>query len=249
MSIAGWLMLFAEAAAVSDDDRVHEAAAGLAAGLRESWGRERRDRRRRGRRRRLSPGRSRRAFPAPDLQAAIDELERLVGAAYRARRRPLAGGRRRARAAGRSRQRRLRAADGLRVHRPPAVLDARGGADAVRGAHARGCRAPAVLRRRNRRRSPSRSTAKRPRCCTVSTRFTAPTSIRDAAVVAPAADYGRDAERILRWLAPQVPELGLAGAVYGLAAADWHSACFEIGNPPSTIALPCPSIARRSFLL
>ena len=41
---------------------------------------------------------------------------------------------------------------------------------------------------------------------------------REAAVVAPAADYGRDAERILRWLAPEVPEAGLAGAVYGLAA-------------------------------
>ena len=35
-------MLFVEAAAVSDDDRVREAAGGLAAGLRESWGRERR---------------------------------------------------------------------------------------------------------------------------------------------------------------------------------------------------------------
>ncbi len=41
----------------------------------------------------------------------------------------------------------------------------------------------------------------------------------EAAVVAPAADYGRDAERILRWLAPQMPETGLAGAVFGLAAA------------------------------
>ena len=40
--LAGWLMLFAEAAAVSEDDRVHEAAGGLAAVLRESWGRERR---------------------------------------------------------------------------------------------------------------------------------------------------------------------------------------------------------------
>ena len=38
-------------------------------------------------------------------------------------------------------------------------------------------------------------------------------------MVAPAADYGRDAERILRWLAPEVAEAGLAGAVYGLAAA------------------------------
>ena len=38
------------------------------------------------------------------------------------------------------------------------------------------------------------------------------------AVVASDADYRRDAGRILQWLAPAAPELGLAGAVYGLAA-------------------------------
>ena len=54
---------------------------------------------------------------------------------------------------------------------------------------------------------------------------------REAAVVAPAADYGRDAERILRWLAPQMPETGLAGAVFGLAAAGGFAPRFEIGNP------------------
>jgi len=78
---AGWLMLFAEAAAVSEDDRVHEAAGGLAAGLRESWGRERR----------IAMGaagidaclRAEAAgLAGAGLQAAIDELERLVGAAY-----------------------------------------------------------------------------------------------------------------------------------------------------------------------
>ena len=42
---------------------------------------------------------------------------------------------------------------------------------------------------------------------------------REGAVVAPSGYYGRVAERILRWLAPQVPEAGLGGAVYGLAAA------------------------------
>ena len=44
-----------------------------------------------------------------------------------------------------------------------------------------------------------------------------------AAVVASEADYHRDAGRILQWLAPAAPELGLAGAVYGLAAGDWQS--------------------------
>ena len=44
-----------------------------------------------------------------------------------------------------------------------------------------------------------------------------------AAVVASDADYERDAGQILRWLAPAAPELGLAGAVYGLAAGDWQS--------------------------
>ena len=36
----GWLMLFADAAAVSDDDRLRNAAGGLTASLREAWGRE-----------------------------------------------------------------------------------------------------------------------------------------------------------------------------------------------------------------
>ena len=74
-------MLFAEAAAVSDDDRVHEAAAGLAAVLRESWGRERE----------VAVGAAgvdaclraeASRHSGASLQAAIDELERLVGSAY-----------------------------------------------------------------------------------------------------------------------------------------------------------------------
>ncbi len=44
-----------------------------------------------------------------------------------------------------------------------------------------------------------------------------------AAVVASDADYRRDAERILQWLAPVAAELGMAAAVYGLAATDWQS--------------------------
>jgi hypothetical protein len=44
-----------------------------------------------------------------------------------------------------------------------------------------------------------------------------------AAVVAAGADYGRDAANILYELAPQAPRLGLEGAVFALAASDWHS--------------------------
>jgi len=46
---------------------------------------------------------------------------------------------------------------------------------------------------------------------------------RDAAVIAPGADYDGDAARILESLAKDAPGYGLAGAVYGLAAAEQHS--------------------------
>jgi hypothetical protein len=46
---------------------------------------------------------------------------------------------------------------------------------------------------------------------------------REAAVIAPGADYDDDAARILRALAADAPGHGLAGAVYGLAAAELQS--------------------------
>jgi hypothetical protein len=46
---------------------------------------------------------------------------------------------------------------------------------------------------------------------------------REAAVIAPGADYDEDAARILESLAADAPSRGLAGAVYGLAAAEHHS--------------------------
>src|SRR3954471_7804185 len=79
--LSGWLMLFVEAAAVSEDDRVRQAASDLAGRLRESWGRERR----------IAVGAAgvdaclraaAAGLPGAALQAAIDELERLVGAGY-----------------------------------------------------------------------------------------------------------------------------------------------------------------------
>ena len=46
---------------------------------------------------------------------------------------------------------------------------------------------------------------------------------RDAAVIAPGADYDGDAARILESLAKDAPGYGLAAAVYGLAAAEQHT--------------------------
>lgn len=46
---------------------------------------------------------------------------------------------------------------------------------------------------------------------------------RAAAVIAPAADYADDAGRLLEGLAAGAPGRGLAGALYGLAAADLQS--------------------------
>ena len=249
-------MLFAEAAAVSDDERVHEAAGGLAAGLRESWGRERRDCRRRGRRRRLSSRRSGRALPAPDLQAAIDELERLVGAAYRARRRPRRGRRRTARArladhvsaasalltafecTGRLPYSMLAeelmqfAARTLVGCRRGRVLRRRNGVEAVR-AQLRSGLGAVSSRRASRLGRVSRSGRRgagrglRPRCRTDSALARA-TSARGSAS---------------------------AGAVYGLAAADWHSAALKSGTrhlqsqshvPRSHVAHSCPEKCRHA---
>lgn len=214
---AGWLMLFVEAAAVSDDDRVREAAGGLAAALRELWGRERR----------IAVGaagveaclRAEAAgLPGSDLQAAIDELERLVGAAYE----PgeglshAAGGGRASLADHVSAASALLTAYECTARLPYSMLAeelmqfvartlgdaaAAGFVDAVTASKpfALNCEAASVLHR-----------------LAALHRLD---EYRESAVVAPSADYGRDAERILRWLAPEVPEAGLAGAVYGLAAA------------------------------
>jgi hypothetical protein len=50
------------------------------------------------------------------------------------------------------------------------------------------------------------------------------TDYREAAILAPGADYEEDAARILRRLAADAPGLGMAGAVYGLAATEHQSA-------------------------
>jgi hypothetical protein len=213
---AGWLMLFVDAAGVSDDDRVREAAGGLAAGLRESWGTERR----------IAVGAAgvdaclradAAGLSGASLQAAIDELERLVGGAYEpGEGLSLAAGGGRVRLADHvSAASALLTAYECTGRLPYSMLaeelmqfaartlgdaDAAGfldGDTAVKP-FALNCQAASVLHRLA---ALHRSD-----------------DYREAAVVAPAADYGRDAERILCRLAPAVPAEGLAGAVYGLAA-------------------------------
>ncbi len=220
----GWLLLFGEAAAVSDDDRLQSAARDLIASLRSGWGRESRidiaaagvD---------ACLRLSDRAGSIDILQAAIDELERVVGGAYR----PGEGVSRTASAGGGSRGRladQMAAASALLTafehtsRLPYSMLaeelvqfsrrtlwdaDAGGFFDGDHGAKpfALNCEAASVL-------------------CRLAL-LHGSDEYQSAAVVASGADYGRDAAQILRWLAPSAPDLGLAGAVYGLAAGDWQS--------------------------
>lgn len=220
----GWLLLFGEAAAVSDDERLPDAARDLMASLREGWGRESRidiaaagvDACLRARDRDM---------PREILQAAIDELERVVAGAYR----PGEGVARTAGAGGGSRGRladQMGVASALlaafeRTSRLPYSMlaeelvqfarrtlwdaDVGGFFDGDQGAKpfALNCEAASVL-------------------CRLSL-LHGSDDYQRAAVVASDADYGRDAARILQWLAPSASDLGLAGAVYGLAAGDWQS--------------------------
>ena len=216
----GWLMLFAEAAAVSDDERVREAAAGLAAGLRQSWGRERRVAV-------AAPGVEAclRAegldAPGGHMQSAIDELERLVAGVYQpgdglvpaVPGRPQLVDHVRAASAlltayeGTGRLPYSMLAEELMQFAVRTLGDtgAAGFFDGDSGAKpfALNCEAASVLGR-------------------LAGLHGSPEYLQ-AAVVAADADYGRDAGRILRWLAPAAPDMGLAGAVYGLAAADCHT--------------------------
>ena len=215
----GWLMLFGEAAAVADDERLHEAARILAAPLQASWGHERRiaiaaagvDAC-------LRVGIT--VLPADSVQRAIDELERLVASAYEP-------------------------GEGLSAGREagPRLADHVAAASALLTAFERTDRLPYSMlaeelmqfaaRALGDAAAPGfvdRDSGEKPftlncEAASVLCRLAAlheSDEYQRAAVVAAGADYGRDAGRILRWLAPAAPALGLAGAVYGLAAADWN---------------------------
>jgi hypothetical protein len=217
----GWLMLFVEAAGVSDDARVLEAVAQLAAGLQASWGRQ-------------GPITTAvagvdaclRASSVPEhggsLQAAIDELERLVAAAYQP-------------------------GEGLAMAAPDGrarLADHVSTAAALLTAFECTGRLPYSMLAEELMQFAARmlwdpespgffdgATGSKPfllncEAASVLSRLAAlhgSDEYRGAAVLASGADYGRDARSILQWLAPEAPRLGLAGAVFGLAAADWHS--------------------------
>ena len=218
----GWLMLFGEAAAVSEDERLHEAARILATPLQASFGHERR----------IAIAAAGvdaclrvdvAVLTADSVQRAIDELERLVGSAYEPGEGLGAGSR-----------------DGR-----PRLADHVAAASALLTAFERTDRLPYSMLAEELMQFVARTLGDPPapgfvegdsgekpftlncEAASVLCRLAAlhaSDEYQRAAVVAAGADYGRDAGRILQWLAPAAPDLGLAGAVYGLAAADWNRA-------------------------
>jgi hypothetical protein len=217
---AGWLMLFAETAAVSDDDRVIAAATGLSAMLREAWGRDAR----------IAIAAAAveaclradaAGLPGGNVQGAIDELERIVSASYE----PGEGLSRAAPGASRlgdlvSTASALLTAFDVTARLPYSML-----AEELMqfaAGNLRDADAPEFVDAG----STSRHFILNCEAASVLCRLAAlhgSEAYLETAVVAAAADYGGDAGRILRSLAPKAPGLGLAGAAYGLAAADWHS--------------------------
>jgi hypothetical protein len=194
----GWLILFAEAAEASDDDRLREAASQIAAKVRRIWGATR------------AIGLTALSVDAClranlEVQGAIDELERVVGAAYEpgegingtpddeitvagtlltaflvTGRLPYA----------------MLAEELVQHARRPLLA-------ATDLPFALGCHASAVL---------SRMAA-----------LHLDEGYRTAAIIAPGADYGADAAGLLERLAAGAPGHGLAGAAYGLAAGELQS--------------------------
>jgi hypothetical protein len=212
-----WLLLFAEAAAMSSDDRLSSIVAQLVQHLRSTWGRDRPlD---------IAASGVDACLRATDfvsidalIQSAIDELERLVGAAYQpghgvsetlAEQIAVASALITAfHVTGRLPYSML--AEELIQAARRTMWDEECGAFCSDEAHVSGvkpfglnCEAATVL---------SRLAA-----------LHRSAEYRNAAVIAPGADYDDDAARILESLAGEAPTHGLAGAVYGLAAAEQQS--------------------------
>jgi hypothetical protein len=204
-----WLILFAEAAEASEDERLRETVSALASRVRMNWG---------GAKPldvtaasvdaylRAVPLLDRQSSPSAPLQSAIDELERLVSIAYEPGESVSGELDDQMRVAGA-----LLTAFSLTDRLPYSMLaeelvqHARGALlDAGSLPFALGCDAAAVLAR-----------------LAVLHQHA---EYRAAAVIAPDADYAGDAARILEHLAPQVPRHGLAAAAYGLAVGELQSA-------------------------
>ena len=194
-SLAGWLILFGEAAHASDDGRLREAASNLASKIRVIWGTTRAIG--------LTAGGIDACLRAEtEVQGAIDELERVIGASYE----PgegidgtpddeiaVAGALLTAfLVTGRLPYAML--AEELVQHARPGLLQ---GADLP---FSLGCRASAVFARL--------------------AALHRDEAYQTAAVTTPGADYTTDAATILERLAAGAASYGLAGAEYGLAAGE-----------------------------
>ena len=198
-----WLLLFAEAAAMSGDERLPSMAADLVRHVRSTWGRDRQ---------RLDVAaegvdaclRATDLVPIGDLiQPAIDELERLVGATYQ----PGHG-----------------VSD--RLAEQSAVASALITAYQITGRLPYSMLAEELVQAARRTGWDAEPFGLNCEAATVLFRLAAlhrSTEYREAAVVAPGADYDDDAARILESLAGDAPGHGLDGALYGLAAAEHHS--------------------------
>jgi hypothetical protein len=197
-----WLLLFAEAGAMSGDERLPSMAADLVQQVRSTWGRDRQ-------RLDVAAEGVDACLRAIDLvsigdliQSAIDELERLVSAAYQ----PGYG-----------------VSDKLAEQ--IAVASALITAYQVTGRLPYSMLAEELVQA-GRRVGWNADFGLNCEAATVLSRLAAlhrSAEYRDAAVIAPGADYDDDAARILESLAGDAPAHGLAGAVYGLAAAAHHS--------------------------
>ena len=194
-----WLILFAEAADASDDDRVRGAVADLASKTRMIWRATR------------SPGDAAVSVDAClranlDVQAAIDELERLVADAYEP-------------------------GEGIEG----SVQDEVSMASALLTAFVMTDRLPYAmlaeeLIQHTRRIALEQADLPFETACDLASVFSrmaalhADEEYRTAAVVAPDARYADDAALILERLATEAAGRGMAGAAYGLAAGELQSA-------------------------
>jgi len=194
-----WLMLFAEAADASDDERLRDAVSNLASKVRMIWGATR------------SIGLAALSVEAclrakVDLRSAVDELERIVGARYE----PGEG------------------IDGSiedEVRVASALLTAFFITDRLPYAML----AEELIRRTRRMLPGARNLSFAAQCdaAAVLARMAAlhlNDEYRAAAVIAPDARYADDAAGILERLAGDAGAHGLAGAAYGLAAGELQSA-------------------------
>lgn len=211
---AGWLTVFAEAAAMSDSASLREAAAGVMSQLRREW------------RKAATVDGGMRSIaaclaavnvcdPREMIPEAVDELERIVGAAYQ----PGDG---------------MAHETGARPFTRGSLSDQVHAALALLAAHLVTDRLPYAmlaeeLMQGARRRwwveegggfLPARPFAVNCDAALVLCRLAAlhrDAGYRSAAVVAPGADYAADAERTLAWQAPTLADRGLDAALFGLA--------------------------------